>query len=59
MINLSILKVAGGCGITDYLLDGEVRDFCDMWVVCGGIALILFLIYLKRSLVEKRRRRLA
>jgi hypothetical protein len=53
MLAITSAKAAVGCGITDYLMTGEMRDFCDMWIVCGGIFLILLLILIKKNLVER------
>ena len=52
-MNELILLKATGLGMTDYLLGENVRDICDLCVALGGIALIMILVYLKSSFVEK------
>ena len=54
MIGPELIKFASGCGVTDYIVKENARDFCDLFFALGGIVLILALVYLKKIIFEKQ-----
>ena len=54
MGEILIYNVASGCGVTDFLLNEGARDFCDSWISCAGILLIIALIVMTKNLRLRR-----
>jgi len=53
MTEISIYKMASGCGITDYIFCETTRDVCDIFFSALGILLIIGLIYIKTRYTSK------